>query len=376
MEPDDALAPHRARLALSRAITLFRERLILVSPRDGGEEAQPHPLLGLLSGCFGASLRGAWSEAQDLQTGGIIGGIALPAETLPATTPPVPRRDWQVGRGLIGAREVESPSGLEKLLGCPLAWVLSYKARLYSRGPAALPDAERIVGPLAHEVIHGVFQAGYTSPADAASKAQALFENLVPEMAAPLLRPENGRLYGRARVDIAQAVGDLAARLGAAGLSLDGSERTFNRALPGEPGQLEGRLDLLFAGRNGKVVLDVKWTRNAKGYTRRLAENRPLQLAAYAWLVGPDTRAAYYLLRQRRLLAADPEPFANGHVAGADLSACWQGAMQDFTLALKALRAGRIVAAGVDPPETDDRQLPIEAPCRFCGYSGLCGAGS
>ncbi|MBB5374454.1 PD-(D/E)XK nuclease family protein [Acidocella aromatica] len=373
LEPDNDLAPKRARLGLVRAISLTSERLILVSPRGGEEAAQPHPLLGLLAGCFGASLRGAWTEAQELQAGGMVAGVQLFTERLPPLMPPAPRRDWAVPAKLIGPREMESPSGLEKLLGCPLAWVLSYKAKLYARGPAALPSPNQMVGTLLHEVMHQVFANGYASPTDAAAKAQALFERLAPEMAAPLLKPDYATFYGRARTRISQAMADLTAKLASAKLRLVGAEESFTRALPGQVGTLGGRLDLLFEGAKGKLVLDAKWTSSAKHYASRLSENTALQLAAYAWLVGKGATAAYYLLRQQRLLAADIYPFPDAQVQGGDLAACWQSAMIDFADALKALKAGQVVAAGIEPPAEDERGLAIEAPCRFCNYASLCG---
>ncbi|MGC8536850.1 MAG: PD-(D/E)XK nuclease family protein [Rhizomicrobium sp.] len=373
LQPDDDLAPKRARLALARAISLTSERLILVSPRGGGEAAQPHPLLGLLAGCFGDSLRGAWTEAQELQTGGTIAGVSLPTETLPILTPPAPQRDWTVPATLIGPREVESPSGLEKLLGCQLAWVLSYKAKLYARGPASLPNPNQMVGTLLHEVMHQVFANGYANPPDAAAKAQTLFDRLVSEMASPLLRPENATLYGRARFGIGQAMADLTGKLATAKMTLASAEENFTRPLPEQAGNLTGRLDLLFKGPHGKLVLDAKWTSSAKYYTARLAENRALQLAAYAWLVGNGTSAAYYLLRQRRLLAADAYPFADAQIEGTDLAHCWQDALADVADALNELKSGQVVAAAIEPPETNERRLAIEAPCRFCNYTTLCG---
>ena len=373
LEPDDGLAPKRGRLALLRAINLTTERLILVSPRGGDEAAQPHPLLGLLSGCFGTSLHGVWMEADELQSGGTIAGVPLPTETAPVLSPPTARRDWTVPAKIIGPRDVESPSGLEKLLGCPLAWVLSYKAELYRRGPAALPSENQMVGTLLHEVMHQVFANGYTNPTDATAKAQMLFDRLVPEMASPLLRPENATLYGRARIGIAQAMAELTRKLSSAKLTLAIAETSFTRPLPEQAGILKGRLDLLFEGAQGKLVLDAKWTSSAKHYSAHLAENRALQLAAYAWLVGDGATAAYYLLRQRRLLAAGPYPFTDAQITGTDLAACWRDALADFFDALKNLESGQIVAAAIDPPETNGRRLAIEAPCRFCDYATLCG---
>ncbi|OYV36839.1 MAG: hypothetical protein B7Z80_14465 [Rhodospirillales bacterium 20-64-7] len=373
LEPDDDLNPKRMRLALIRAINLTGERLILVNSRGGDEAAQPHPLLGLMTGCFGASLRGAWTEAQDLQAGGMIAGVDLPTETLPHLTPPAPKRNWRVPTKLIGPRDVESPSGLEKLLGCPLAWVLSYKAKLYTHGPASLPNPNQMIGTLQHEVVHWVFANGYANPADAAAKAQTQFDRLVPEMASPLLRPENATLYGRARFGIGQAMADLTSKLAMAKLTLAGAEESFTRPLPGQAGQLTGRLDLLFEGPKDKLVLDAKWTTSAKHYTARLSENRALQLAAYSWLIGEGASAAYYLLRQRRLLAADTYPFTDAQIEGADLAGCWQDALTDFADALKTLKSGQVIAAAIESPETDERCLAVEPPCRFCDYATLCG---
>ncbi len=375
LEPDDDLAPRRMRLAFARTVNLTRDRLIVVHPRGAGEASQPHPLLGKLDGCFGASLRGAWTEAQELQAGGAVAGISLMAETQAIVLPPAPRRDWRLPSQLIGPRDVESPSGLEKLLGCPLAWVLSYKAKLHARGPAALPDLSQMVGKLLHEVMHEVFANGYDNPPDATAKAQTLFERLVPEIASPLLKPENATLYERARISIGQAMADLTSKLAVSRLTLASTEKDFTRSLPGQTGQLTGRLDLLFEGPKGTLVLDAKWTTSAKHYTARLAGNRALQLAAYAWLVGSGTTAAYYLLRQRRLLAADAYPFSDAQVEGADLAACWQDALADFADALAMLKSGEVVAAGVAPPEADERRLAVEPPCRFCDYSKLCGVG-
>ena len=375
LEPDETLAPQRARLAMARTIGLTA-RLILINPRGGEETAQPHSLLGLLTGCFGASLQNAWTEAQNLQSGGTLAGFNLSVETLPLTSPPPPQRDWLVPKGLLQARPEESPSGLEKLLGCPLAWVFNYHAKLRPRGPASLPGISQLTGTLLHEVMHQVFANGYANPTDAAAKAQSLFDRLVPEMAAPLLQPQAALAAGRARVRIGQAMAHLTAELAGAKLRLTGAEQALSRALPGKAGMLTGRYDLMFSGPQGDLVLDAKWTSSAKYYESRLAGNTALQLAAYAWLAGGNTSAAYYLLRQRRLLAADAYPFADAQVPDADLAACFQAALEDYAAALKELKAGRIVAAGIDPPESDERGLAIDPPCRFCDYSTLCGAGA
>src|SRR5690606_32154271 len=72
----------------------------------------------------------------------------------------------------LAPTERESPSSLEQLLGCSLAWALQRVARLYPglRGGPAAPGP-LLYGTLAHHVIERVFASGALSPADAALHA-------------------------------------------------------------------------------------------------------------------------------------------------------------------------------------------------------------
>ena len=379
--PDEALAPARARAGLRRAVTLTSGHLVIAAPRGAAEEGGAHPLLAQLQGCFGESLGRAWVEAESLQSGGVFAGVKLPSRTMPAAAPPAARRDWLVPPGLVGPRDLESASGMETLLGCKLKWVLQYAAKLYARGPATLPEAKQLTGTFLHEVMSQVLTNGYTSPADAAAKAQALVERLLPEEAAPLLRPGMQATQARAKVRIGQAMADLTSQIQQAGLRVAATERAFEKPLPGNLGQLQGRIDvLLHRPADGlHVVLDAKWS--ASGwYRKKLEQHTAVQLAAYAWLVagrGESATAAYYLLRQLRLLAADSYPFPGAAVPGADLTASWKAALADYRDALAELRGGRIIAAGVpgDDDEDGGPQLSIPPPCTFCDYQTLCGAG-
>ena len=381
--PDEALAPARARAGLRRAVALTAGRLVVVSPRGAAEDGGAHPLLAELQGCFGDSLGRAWVEAGTLQAGGDFAGLKLPSCTVPAAAPPGPRRDWLVPPGIVGARERESASGMETLLGCKLKWVLQYAARLAARGPATLPEAKQLTGTFLHEVMQQVFTNGYTSPADAAAKAQALFDRLLPEAAAPLLQPGMQTSRARARVRIGQAMADLVSQLQQAGLEVAGTELAFEKPLPGKAGRLYGRIDLLLHRPDDglQVVLDAKWSASS-WYRKKLEQNTAVQLAAYAWLVarrGAPATAAYYLLRSlRRCWRRMPIPSRDAAVSGADLPAGWQAALDDYREALKALKAGRIIAAGVsgDDDEEDGPQLDIPPPCTFCDYQTLCGAGA
>jgi ATP-dependent helicase/nuclease subunit B len=378
---DEALAPARARAGLRRAVALTSGRLVVASPRGQAEEGGAHPLLAELQGCFGDSLGRAWVEADALQSGGVFAGLELPSRSVPAAVPPAPRREWLVPPDLVGPRDRESASGMETLLGCKLKWVLQYAVQLYARGPATLPEAKQLTGTFLHEIMNQVFTNGFTSPTDASAKAQALFERLLPEEAAPLLKPGMQAMQARAKGRIGQAMADLTSQIQRAGLQVAATERAFEKPLPGKAGRLYGRIDLLLhrPADGLQVVLDAKWSAS-NWYHKKLEQNTAVQLAAYAWLVagrGESATAAYYLLRKLRLLAADTYPFADAEIPGADLAASWQAALADYRDALTALRNGRIIAAGVlgDDDEDDGPQLNIPPPCTFCDYQILCGAG-
>ncbi len=379
--PDEALAPARARAGLRSVVNLTSGRLVIAAPRGAAEEGGAHPLLGELEGCFGESLGRAWVEADSMQSGGVFAGLTLLGRTVPAAGPPAPRRDWLVPAGLVGLRVRESASGIETLLGCKLKWVLQYTAELYARGPTTLPEAKQLTGTFLHEVMSQVLTNGYSGPTDAAAKAQTLFERLLPEEAAPLLRPEMQATRVRAKGRIGQAMADLTSQIQQAGLQVAATERAFEKSLPGSLGRLQGRIDVLLhrPGDGLHVVLDAKWSASS-WYRKKLEQNTAVQLAAYAWLVaarGEPATAAYYLLRKLRLLAADSYPFPGAAVPGADLAASWNAALADYGEALSELRDGRIIAAGVASDDDQDNppRLKILPPCTFCDYQTLCGVG-
>ena len=384
MQPDEAPTRRgRERAALQRAISQATGRLVLVRSRAiGGEAAPAHLLLADLHACFGDSLDGAWTEASSLRRGGNLGGRTLVTAVLPAITPPAPLRNWAVPAGAVVGREVESPSGMEAMLGCRLAWLLRYGARLRTHGPAALPDTDRLTGRFLHRVLQHLFESRATSPNGAPERARDIFERLLPQEAAPLLLPGQEAARARALTLLTQAVGVLTRRLADADLEVEAVERTLRRPLPGGM-VLEGRIDLLLRrpADGLRLVLDTKWTRSGKRHREALAADKSVQLAAYAWLaevLGQPVTAGYFLLRQARLHTAQSAPLAGAAVADADLPRAWVRALRGYTVGLEAMRAGQVVAAGVPSTattETDDEDLLVLAPpCSWCGYRPLCGA--
>nr|WP_294503886.1 PD-(D/E)XK nuclease family protein [uncultured Rhodopila sp.] len=389
LQPDDAASRRgRERMALLRAVSQTTERLMLVRPRAiGGDAAPAHPLLADLHACFGDSLEGAWTEAGSIHPGDRLAGRSLAKVVLPAVTPPPPLHGWTVPAGVVSRREIESPSGMELLLGCRLAWLLRYRAGLRANGPAMLPDMDRLTGNFLHRVLQQLFdsQAGVSD--NAPERVRGIFERLLPQEGAPLMQPGQEATRARALTLLIHAVGVLTPRLTGAGLAVEAVERTLRRPLPGG-GVLEGRLDLLLRrpADGQRLVLDAKWTRSNKRHREALASDKSVQLAAYAWLAEvlgqPSTQpvtAGYFLIRQAQLHTARGEPLAGAAVAGADLSRAWDRALSSYADGLDALRAGRVVAAGVPDlananDDEDAELLVLDPPCSWCDYRTLCGA--
>jgi hypothetical protein len=380
---DDGLRPARDRHGMVRAILACTNRLIVIrSPAGSDTEAAP-VATGLLGGCFGSTLDGAWISAERQQSGGALAGTRLASETIDARAPPPPRRHWRVPQGLLLPRTEESASGLEKLLGCPLAWTLSYVARLRRGGRAALPDINRLTGLYAHDIVRRVLDEGITSPNLAGNRAEDLFNNSLSERAAPLLQPGLETMRERVRIQLARAVTTLEASINDAGLSVAAIEKSFSRSVHGgEDAALtfKGRVDLLLRDNRGRsVVLDAKWSRSGTWYRRRLENGTAVQLAVYSWLVsdGQPGTAGYFLLADARLHAADDSIFKEAAAGGPSMAETWAGALTDYRQALVALRGGEICAAGIEDgggaSSEPVRMLPIDPPCGFCNFQTICG---
>ena len=380
---DDRLRPARDRYGMVRTILTCTKRLIVIrSPAGSDTEAVP-VATGLLDGCFGSAINGAWIAAEKLQSGGVLAGTPLASTMLNASAPPAPRRHWQVPPGLVSTRDEESASGLEKLLGCPLAWTLSYAARLHRRGIAALPEISRLTGLYAHDIVRRVLNEGIRSPNLAANRAEELFRQSLAERAAPLLQPGLETMRDRVRIHLAQAVKTLATAIEGAGLSIAAVEQTFRRTANGDGGSLlifKGQVDLLLRDASGRpVVLDAKWSRSGTRYRQRLENGTAVQLAVYSWLVsdGQPATAGYFLLADARLHAADDSVFEGATAGGPSMTDTWARSLTDYRQALAMLCRGKICAAGIAPTgdgsDEPTRLVPIDPPCRFCDFQTICG---
>lgn len=369
------------RLPLLNAV----DRLILVKPRRiAGEPTADHPLwheIGpALARCPPLSASAALTA--DRLT---FADRTLVRKELEPGVPPQPRARWRVPIGAVAVPDRLSATSLERLLGCPLAWVLHHVAGIRPGVLRAIPDGVRLLGSLAHAVLAELLtERPDWTPEAAAARAAALFDRLLPALAAPLLRPGLGLEMERARAGVAEAARRLVALIAEAGLRVRGCEVAVEAELDGVT--LEGRIDLLLETAAGApVVLDLKWSGGDKRRRQEIAEGRAVQLAVYGRLVGgeagPAVPGGYMMLAQQRLLACAPDPFPpHLHVPGSDLPAVWRAAWSGRSAALELLADGDIRAAGLPgdsgPEAEEPAGLTLEPPCNFCGYGRLCGVGS
>ena len=376
--------------AQRRAILNATERVLLVTPAmAAGEGAATHPVwheLASLEGLHEAVIDGrSLRRAAQVSLGGRAWNLAQ-IEPRPL---PRPLRDWQVAGMRTGARASESATSLESLLGCPMNWVLRYRARLRESGLLDMADGNRLKGNVAHEVLARLLAGPLPDDATGVRHAvTALLDEALPEIASPLLMPGRVRDREDLRRNTIESAVTLVGLLDACQLSVAATERPLNCRL--EDGtQISGIVDLELTTSSGRpAVVDLKWSDSDRYRRDEIAEARPIQLATYARLLqgeesAPLPGAAYFMIKQRRLLAVDAQPFPpQFRVDGSELASVWRAVVEARNRNLGELAAGRVTATGVEPNEADpggksteavEDSIEVEPPCRFCPYGRLCG---
>ena len=370
--------------AQRRAILGVTQRVLLIEPAmTASQNTASHSIWHELAALGG--LGRAIVDGRKLRSGhrAVLCGRGWDTDPVEARPLPGPIRDWSVRGDLIGIRETESASSLESLLGCPLNWVLNYQAHLRQTGLLDMADGNRLKGNVAHEVLARFLSGRLPDDPEAVrERVAALLEEMLPEIGSPLLLP--GRL--REREDLVRNTVEsavvLVGILKNRGLSVSATERSISCPLD-ERSELQGIVDLELVSADGRpAIVDLKWSDRDRYRRQEISEARPVQLAAYARLLqgGEMHRfppGAYFMIKQRRLLAVDAEPFPpEFRIEGTDLSDVWGAVMEVRDGALRELAAGRVVARGVDPDdgETGEAPIRIDAPCRFCAFGRLCGA--
>lgn len=371
----------------ANAILMAGERAMLVTPAfTGTAQATSHPLEHQLQPIVSkARPLVTWNAERLLQEADhLLLGRNLHRERIKVEEPPTQRATWTVPEGVKArlATRVESATSFERLVDCQMRWLMVDVMKL-SRGRAAeIPDANQLLGNLAHELANDVIQPGEAlDPERVLAHVEEHFDAMVDAIASPLRRPEHAGELAAARVRVPQALAKLAGMLRDRSVEVVGTEmerdRTFADGL-----SVAGRLDLVVRHpAQGLGVVDLKWSRSATRRRTELAEGRALQLATYGELADPAASAgadgAYYLLAQRRMIGLADGFLADETIASdRTLAETWDALAGTWRVWRDLTLAGTLVASGTsDAADHVPADLPMEPgaePCRYCELTGLC----
>ncbi|WP_460448297.1 PD-(D/E)XK nuclease family protein [Alsobacter sp. SYSU BS001988] len=368
----------------ARPVHMARAQIVFVRPATMGSAASTsHPLAHQLAPLLSPAASKIACQAETLLSApsATIAHRLIARRTLPLIACPQPQRHWtlpvSVAERLSG--RTESASSFERLMGCQLRWVMHDVLRLSPGRIAEMPRIDQLIGTLAHDVARRVFRPGPIADDDWLKPGiTSAFEAAVQAIGTPLLLPEHAGELALARHLVPSALLDVARMLRRDGMEVEETEADRTLAL-GDGDAVQGRMDLLVRDSAGRLgVIDFKWTTSRKSRSVEVAEGRAIQLATYAALAGPGAAtAAYYLLRQRRLIGPP-----DGFFAEAD-SATDRGLKQTWLDLLTSWRAwsglagqGTGLATGLhETAEGYPASLPFAPtpnPCRYCEFTTLC----
>jgi len=382
----DSPAAHARRLARAWEQPLLgaRGRLILVrSTLTADGEAPAHPLAHRLAPVLEADADRVQIEQTCHAERLALFGREIERRPLEARALPAAAAAWAVPTGFAGlaATRRQSATSLEDLFACQFQWALKHVGRVRPGRSRALPDANRLMGNLAHAMAREIFLPGSPpAPEVASATAAAAFDRLVDEMAAPLRAPAAAADLVLARTRLPGAMAALSRTLTANQLEIVEAEQ----AVEGVFGDLSltGSIDLVARDPAGRlVVIDLKWTRSPKSRREELESGSAVQLAVYAALLNASSpgEGGYFLLNQREFLVP-----AGGRLQGRAVAAptglaqTWVAVAQNWRDLDANIASRGLVACGVEGA-TDllpaSLTLVRNVRCDRCDYRTLCRIG-
>lgn len=381
------------------ALCAATERVILVAPRScAGSASRLHPFWDEIV---------ARTEASDLALSRITcdartllePGIRVVVPDRPALTSRAPAKlpgghaEWSTPGGDVGPPDHFSPASLDALLGCPLQWVLHYRAHLRA-GDTSLPRLFQLNGTLGHRLVERLYEDGGFQLAEGQlqERAETHLQQLFVQEGALLLRAGMAFERGQLERQLVRAVCELARTLQETGLQVVAVEEPIDVAW--RSGRLGGRIDLLVRSKDGaQAIVDMKW--GFSSYRDELRAGQALQLSVYAFALAaaggnakePLPEAAYFSLKRSQFFGLPSRfvPHAEA-IEGPSLEQTWRKVERAVERVERAVVDGRFPVTGLrgSPPLLEALQVPSserenhfalssEASCRYCGFDGLCG---
>lgn len=375
-------AARAASAAWERSIMHARSHLLLIAGGlDSGKDEALHPLAHRIAPA--TERLATWMRLGDApaRAGIVLAGVELRRE--PITFAPLPEQQtrWQTPAGYADRLEglAQSATSFENGLKCQLMWALKHVAKLRPGRVRSIPDANQLLGNLAHALAHEIFVPGAPpTPDSAEARARELLDPLIDTIAAPLRLPEFAAQLWEALDRLPAAMAELARTLSVNGLVIEASESqvsvTFEDALA-----VRGAIDLIARDGNGHhVIIDLKWTRSEKKRFDELKDGNAVQLATYGAMAagGAPYRAGYFLLNQRQFATLVDGGLIGRQVQGQrGFLETWAAVRESWRRLSEVAQTGGLIACGVEGFEEhlpSDLPITLEANCQWCDYQTLC----
>ena len=366
--------------ATTRLLAVARQRLVVVTvDRVGDDPVAVHPLWYEIEESFTETARPTALNAPAFWNWLASNGRKDFTRTDAAPHTPF-LSTWMIPNAPYAGRERESPSSLEKMLGCPLAWTLQYRAGLYDNSSYGLADGFLLLGILAHACFEEFFKSGswMLSQDQASIAAKDIFERCLKTRAGILLAPGRDRERLEAQSKTIAGMLDLAAVVTTGGWEFVAAEETVEAQDLPQP--VRGRLDLLFRRTkkpSEKLIIDVKYV-GKRRRTQELMHGAAIQLATYSRILRVGDawpKTAYYVVVSKDLLTVHGDVAPNLYrINGEGERDVWSRIENAISETTERLEQG-LVDVGIDdesPRVLAELGRVAPAPCNYCDYRVFC----
>lgn len=379
---DMGLAGRAASAAWERAVLQARGNLLFIAGGlDSGDDEALHPLAHRIAAATEKLASYIRIEDALARSSITLAGLELRREPVSIAPLPGARPAWPAPAAYRERLEglTHSATSFEAGLGCQLKWALKHVARLRPGRVRSIPDANQLLGTLAHALAQEIFAPGHPPPIEASrARAAELLDELIDQIAAPLRLPEFAAELAEARGRLPAAMAELARTLAVNELKVEDLEKQVS-ALFEDALSVRGAVDLVARDKDGyHVIIDLKWTRSEKKRREELEHGNAVQLATYGAMTAGDApyRAGYFLLSQRQFVTLVEGGLIGRAVKGArGFPATWAAVRESWRKLGELANAGQLVACGVEGHEEHlpaDLPIVLEANCKWCDYQTLC----
>ena len=214
---------------------------------------------------------------------------------------------------LLGKRDVESASSIEKFIQYPFEWVLEYKLKMRAYQGIQLGRESQLKGNIAHKVIENIFSKFMHKPIHPSiisrEEMEKEFNQVVKQEGILFLQPEKRFELGEFKSKFMKSLDSLITILIQNELSIESCEYAFGFEDPFYleeiDSNLNGYIDLVLKNKEGVyVVFDLKWTFSDKKFRQKIENNEEIQLALYTAALKDRSNSitGYYLLNQNKLI--------------------------------------------------------------------------